>query len=230
MGILSSPQSAFMLPQPQQVPMQNVAPASPFTWGAGGVQLTPEELARKHAIAQELLKSNYSPVGSVWEGLGRVADNVLGALKERKLDKQDAAAAARSNAVAQALIGGGGGDIAAQAIVDPYVDENTRKLALLQYKQAHPDPVNNDTAADYAFWQQHMTPKQFNTWVQNKADPPQYRQGPDGQFYRIAPTAAPKPVTMDDWNSAKPIGDGAGNGTGGFHVPSGNPLTPYVRP
>ncbi len=77
--------------------------------------------------------------------------------------------------------------------------------------------AQNDTAADYEFWKQHMSPEQFQAWVQNKADPPQYRQGPDGQFYRITPqTMQPPPITEDDWNKGQPMGGGVGNGAGGF--------------
>lgn len=76
-------------------------------------------------------------------------------------------------------------------------------------------PPNNDTAADYEFWKSRMTPEQFAAYVQNKADPPQYRQGPDGQFYRIQ-TQAPPSITEDDWNKGQVLGGGVGNGTGGF--------------
>lgn len=90
------------------------------------------------------------------------------------------------------------------------------------YKVAHPEPINNDTANDYAFWQQKLSPEEFALWRQNKIDPPQYRQGPDGQFYRIAPTTPP-PITAEDWNKGQPLG-GPASAPGGFHIPSGNPL------
>jgi hypothetical protein len=41
------------------------------------------------------------------------------------------------------------------------------------YQQANPNPVNNDTVADYNFWKQTLPPEQFDTWLKNKIDPPQ---------------------------------------------------------
>lgn len=78
-----------------------------------------------------------------------------------------------------------------------------------EYELAHPKPTNNDTAADYAFWQQHLSPEQFETWVQNRVDPPQYRQGADGQFYRVqtAPQTLPPdtlPADFDFGGAATP--------------------------
>lgn len=73
------------------------------------------------------------------------------------------------------------------------------------YQVENAKPVNNDTVADYEYIRQNLGEEAARTFLQNKADPPQYRQGPDGQFYRIA-TTAPPPITEDDWNSAQPIG------------------------
>jgi hypothetical protein len=41
------------------------------------------------------------------------------------------------------------------------------------YQSANPSPVNNDTVADYNFWKQTLPPQQFNTWLENKINPPQ---------------------------------------------------------
>lgn len=86
------------------------------------------------------------------------------------------------------------------------------------YERANPKPTSNDTVNDYNFWKGVLTPQDFNTWIQNKVNPPQYRQGPDGQFYRIetpAPAAPPPTFTDDDWNTGQPVG-GAGPGQPGF--------------
>lgn len=99
-------------------------------------------------------------------------------------------------------------------------------VAKKQYEAAHPDPVNNDTAQDYAFWQKHLPPEQFRQYVQNKVDPPQYRQGPDGQFYRISPTTPP-PITAQDWDAGQPVGGPSQPAAGNF--PSGSPLYPGGR-
>lgn len=46
---------------------------------------------------------------------------------------------------------------------------------------------------------------------------PVYRQGPDGQFYRVDTAQGPMPTfTEDDWNSAAPMGGTGGNAGGGF--------------
>lgn len=104
------------------------------------------------------------------------------------------------------------------------------------YQITHAKPVNNDTVADYDFIRQNLGEEAAKTFLQNKTDPPQYRQGPDGQFYRISPTGgaqqgvAPPSFTDDDWNSGTPLG-GAGSGQPGFpsNIPSGNPLDPPRR-
>lgn len=103
------------------------------------------------------------------------------------------------------------------------------------WEQEHKAPTTNDTERDYEFWKQHMTPEQFTAFVQNKADPPQYRQGADGQFYRVSPqpgvpaptTPAPWHTNPEDWQMVPDgPGGGAGNGAGNFR-PSGNPLDPW---
>ncbi len=49
------------------------------------------------------------------------------------------------------------------------------------YEMAHPKPVNNDTERDLA-WYKTLSPEDRALYHQMH---PQYRQGPDGQFYRI---------------------------------------------
>lgn len=90
------------------------------------------------------------------------------------------------------------------------------------YQLENAKPVNNDTVADFEYIRQNLGEDAAKQFLQNKADPPQYRQGPDGQFYRISPTqgaspttSAPPAFTDDDWNSGTPLG-GAGPGQQGF--------------
>lgn len=94
--------STFWEPQPDE----------PFVWGKGGARLTPEQVAAQQAIAQQMMQSDYSPVGSVWEGLGRVTDNVTGALKNRKLEKDALSANEGRTAQIAALLGGTNADLA----------------------------------------------------------------------------------------------------------------------
>lgn len=95
-------------------------------------------------------------------------------------------------------------------------DEQQDWEAREQWKRDHPAPVNNDTVADYNFWKQTLAPDQFKTWLQNRIDPPQYRQGPDGSFYRINPTAPPS-FSAEDWESGTPMNGGpTPSASGGF--------------
>lgn len=124
-------------------------PAGAFAWGAGGQRLTSEELANRRAIAQSLMKSNYSPVQNIWQGLGRVADNWLGAIDERKLDKQSDAATSRSNAVAQALMSGKPDlQTATMAATDQYVSPEVQKLGNFWMERLAPKA---STAQPYRF-------------------------------------------------------------------------------
>ncbi|MGB6104681.1 MAG: hypothetical protein WBF88_12645, partial [Pusillimonas sp.] len=79
-------------------------PAGPaFTWGKGGRRMTPEDIERERAIAARQMKSDYSPVGHWLQGVGRVADNVLGALRDRSAQKAAAANSADSMRIAELL-------------------------------------------------------------------------------------------------------------------------------
>ncbi len=89
---------------------------------------------------------------------------------------------------------------------------------MLAYGDAKPGDFrspNNDTVADWEFYKQQLAPDEFERWKQNRIDPPQYRQGPDGQFYRISPTTPPR-ISEDDWNNGRPIGGPSQPATGGF--------------
>lgn len=79
-------------------------------------------------------------------------------------------------------------------------DDNADWYARQEWERRNPKPINNDTVADYEFWRSKLSPEQFSAYVQNKIDPPQYRQGLDGRFYRmeIAPSLPPAPT--------KPVG------------------------
>lgn len=86
-----------------------------------------------------------------------------------------------------------------------------------EYERRNPKPVNNDTVADYQFIVQNLGEEAGKEYLRNKANPPQYRQGPDGQFYRIdvAPGQMPS-FTQDDWDKASPsTGGTSGTPAGG---------------
>ena len=65
-------------------------PATPFVWGQGGAQLTPEQLAGQRDIASALAQADYSPVQNWAQGLGRVLDNFTGSQDLKRLDGQEA--------------------------------------------------------------------------------------------------------------------------------------------
>lgn len=224
-----------MLGDPMMAPMQDVASTSPFVWGAGGTQLTPEQLASKQAIAQSLMKSDYSPVGSVWQGLGRVVDNVTGALQARKLDKQAAANSAYSAQIAQTLVDPQkGGTIAAQAMIDPRASPEVQKLAGMVWERANPKPTaphywetNNGSlgviGADGkpTIIYQDPTPKIDWITAQNPDGtktlvPMQQGGGMPGAAVPTAPVGKLTPIS----------GGPSLPAAGGFSVPSGNPLEP----
>lgn len=64
-------------------------------------------------------------------------------------------------------------------------------LARERWERANPAPRYNDTVADYEFIVGKLGDEAGNTYLRNRADPPQYRQGPDGQFYRVEVPQAP---------------------------------------
>lgn len=78
-------------------------PEQPFIWGKGGRRMTPEDIARERALATRQMQSDYSPVQHWSQGLGRVADNVLGALRDRNAQKAAAANSADSMRIAELL-------------------------------------------------------------------------------------------------------------------------------
>lgn len=153
--------------------MQTTSPTQPFTWGEGGRRVTPEQLAYDREIAQGMLQSDYSPVVHWTQGLGRLADGLLGGLKMRQVNKQADAQTAYSDQIAQSLLGEGGGKAAAAAMVDPYASKQVQTLAGKVWDRANPKSVNNDSAADWAFYQKNLSPEQFEQWKANRIyDPP----------------------------------------------------------
>lgn len=73
--------------------MAIAAPTSPFVWGAGGSQKTPEQIAREREIAAALMNEgmDYSPVGHWLQGAARVAQGGVGALKDRWANEAETA-------------------------------------------------------------------------------------------------------------------------------------------
>lgn len=75
-----------------------------------------------------------------------------------------------------------------------------------EYKRANPAPINNDTINDFN-WYKNLSEQDRAVYHRMK---PEYRQGPDGKFYRIevAPTGPAPTFTEDDWNKGTPVTGG----------------------
>ena len=97
-------------------------------------------------------------------------------------------------------------------------DEMADWQARQEYERRNPKPVNNDTVADYQFIVQNLGEEAGKEFLKNKANPPQYRQGPDGQFYRIDVAPGQMPTfTQDDWDKGTPVNGGpTPSASGGF--------------
>lgn len=93
-------------------------------------------------------------------------------------------------------------------------DENADWMARQQWERANPKPVNNDTVNDFQ-WYKGLSPEDREIYHQMK---PEYRQGPDGRFYRIDIAPHAPTFTDDDWNSGTPVNGGpTPSASGGFH-------------
>lgn len=68
-----------------------------------------------------------------------------------------------------------------------------------QWKLDHPAPVNNDTVNDFN-WYKGLSPEDRALYEQMR---PEYRQGPDGQYYRVQ-KAIPAPAGV----TFTPLGNG----------------------
>lgn len=131
---------------PQMQQQQQAAP-EPFQWGAGGQRMTPEAIARQREIAAGKMAVDVSPIGSWTQGLGRVLNNVTGALQDRQAVKAEQSNQEYSSALMGQLNGtGNAGDapgvssssapgaservaMALQVASDPYASEPVRAQA-----------------------------------------------------------------------------------------------------
>lgn len=120
---------------------QNQTVNQPFQWGEGGLRLTPEDIAMRRQLAeqQQWMGSDFSPVGSVWEGLGRVVQGYTGGLNERRANRAEEANRAESQSIAELLMPKDGQAPSSASIIaaalNPYIDDNTRQFALMQQQQ-----------------------------------------------------------------------------------------------
>jgi len=130
------PQSAMAAVDPVA---QALAPAEAFTWGHGGLKMTPQQavMLREQGMARS--RGDYSPVQHWTQGLARVADNVMGALDARRAEKQLAAGAETDRALMEAMVGGQVDDsMIARALMDPNVGQGVKEFAGMEYAARRP--------------------------------------------------------------------------------------------
>lgn len=89
-------------------PIAPTQPAAPFTWGAGGAQMSPEALALEHERAAQMMNAGMdtSPVGHLTQGLARVGQALAGNVIEGRAQKGDAANERARTAIIASLTGG----------------------------------------------------------------------------------------------------------------------------
>lgn len=116
-------------------------PQQPFIWGSGGRRLTPEDIALQRQVAeqQRMAGADFSPVGSVWEGLGRVVSGLSSSYSREQARREGERNAAESQSIAELLMGQGDGapdnNAVLQALVNPYVSDEVRGLANMQWQR-----------------------------------------------------------------------------------------------
>lgn len=200
------PQALPSLPSIDAVDPSQPAPES-FVWGQGGAQLSPEMLAARQKEALQRTRGDYSPISSVWQGLARVADNAVGGLELRDLDKQSSKMQAQQQQSIAALLSNGGtpGSGAPSPVAAALASPNPvlQKLGMAQYERDNPKPTVNDTERDYAFWQGQLSPQEFEQWKANKINPPHFAMLPNGQMgmvggYQPQGSGAPMTKTVGD--------------------------------
>ncbi|GEM_PF-2374241 len=119
--------------------LQPIGPEQSFVWGHGGLKMTPQQAAAQRERGMSRMRGDYSPIQHPFQGLARVADNVLGALEAKKADKAMQATAEADRALMEAMAGGQIDDsIIARAIMDPNVGDGVKQYAGMEYARRQP--------------------------------------------------------------------------------------------
>lgn len=221
---------------------------TPFTWGRGGSRISPDDLRARQAMQNA--QPDFSPVASPWQGLGRVAQNLLGAWELRDIDRsqaqQQATAAADRSAQIAALLGQGNADLAAGlSSVDPVVSA----LAGDVFKSRQPK-AQTPLEIERLGLLGGLTPEEIKAGARKafdaKADPftnlvvgGNSVFGPQSLVAQSlggsAPAAPQQPAWFDAFTPeeiAVMQGEAARRQgiQGGSNIPSGSPLQPLSRP
>lgn len=82
------------------------------------------------------------------------------------------------------------------------------------WKLQNPEPINNDTVNDWNFYKQSLSPEEFETWKQNRINPPQIMNVPGVGIVSVprmggqAPQAPVGKLTPIDEGGPSPLGSG----------------------
>lgn len=177
----------------------------PFFWGGGGERLSPQEIARRRALA-ESLQGPESP-STYWEGMQSLAGSVGSALHNWQADESERAGLSEYSDLLSALMEGGGGDMSALmgAMTHDFASPQGQALAstLLgeQMRQSDPMYQMNLERAGLELdalrnpWQaQPATPDQLSPWGIDAGAGGSWVIGPDGLPQQVY---APPGVTGD---------------------------------
>jgi spore germination cell wall hydrolase CwlJ-like protein len=132
---------------------------SPFIWGDGGAQLTPEQIAARRKAADALIASgtDATPIRSGWQGVARVAQALSGAMDSRSADSAELAnVETNKKLIADALAAYQGGGSPAAAAPTPVVPATAPVAAAPAavdtsgkiYRNDEPSPLDPPSGAD----------------------------------------------------------------------------------
>lgn len=171
-------------PEMQQVvPQQTPAAAAPFVWGEAGSRLSPDQIARQRQLAQQQMGIDMSPVGHWSQGAARVAQNIMGALDSRNLDRAEEQNSAAVQEIIAQLTTGNNPDAVTRALTMQGVPDNVRGYAELMYKQQNPAPTApTEMQRNYDWLAQAMGPEKANQYLQGRIDPEIVAPTPGGTF------------------------------------------------
>lgn len=197
---------------------------SPFVWGQGGARMTPEQLAIERARAADMMQSDYSPVGHWTQGLGRVADNVLGAISMRDVRKQDQAAATASqealaglNLPPEIAAGISSGDPVTQKVAMAMLEAHMPKHAKpLEFQQMLVDAGFQPGTPEYQAEARRL--------LQARNDPFITASLPDGGFYGGPQSGFMTALTGGGGQAVSPVAGTASPSPA--NIPNGSPLSP----
>lgn len=169
-GMATDPIAALLAMQPETGMLSpGTPPETPFVWGAGGARKTPEQLASEREIAQALAMGNYSPVQHWTQGLGRVLDNVEGAIDLRRLDREQAESQAAIQAQIAAALGPQNADVAGLIGTGDKGAISIADNVLASRKPAAPTEIEKLGAL--AGWTPERIAQAAGKIIQNREDP-----------------------------------------------------------